>query len=138
MYKCSLVSTSSPGLVIYCLFGYSDSDRYEVISHCGGVFCFFVVLLYFFGHSLQWLHVGSQFPEQRFNPGCSGASAEYTPKSPGNSLTVVFICIFLRISEHIFFFIKKKYDLADKILIHVMNFKTQRGWEGITIMFKIV
>ena len=33
--KCSLVSTSSPILVISCLFKDSHSSRREVISHCG-------------------------------------------------------------------------------------------------------
>ena len=35
VYKGSLFSTSSPTLVISCLFGNSHSDRCEVVSHCG-------------------------------------------------------------------------------------------------------
>ena len=34
MHKCSLFSTSLPTL-ISCLFDNSNSDRYEVVSHCG-------------------------------------------------------------------------------------------------------
>ena len=34
------------------------------------------ILIYIFGHSMQQLDVGSQFPDQRLNPGCSGESAE--------------------------------------------------------------
>jgi len=34
-YKGSPLSTSSPAFVICVLFDDSDSDRYEVISHCG-------------------------------------------------------------------------------------------------------
>ena len=36
----SSFSTSSPTLVIVCLFDYSHPKRYEVVSHCGFDFIF--------------------------------------------------------------------------------------------------
>ena len=40
--KDSLFSTSSPTLIVSCLFDDSDSERYEVLFHCG----FYVHLSY--------------------------------------------------------------------------------------------
>ena len=43
-----------------------------VSSHCGVYFKH--IAIYFFGGGVQWLDVGSQFPDQGWNLGCSGDS----------------------------------------------------------------
>ena len=39
----------------------------------------FFLVIFFFGHSGQWLDVGSQFPDQGSNPGCRGESTKSKP-----------------------------------------------------------